>query len=1029
MGKRISLLLITLVIACTAFPASYSATVNGIKYGFSSILTLYEGDQVNVSVQEITDEAVIKKVGQSRYVYIPPKVEFSVYNKNKYVKLEGIVSNISPVATTGTSAVAFDSIIISYTAKTIAPKLCEMYGIKKMDIYSTPDSFDFITPLLGVEGAILSMKAEDCVRLEKSEKFGSSLDQLSLIPNNISYYNTEYRCKSVIKNSERMLISYIHKNKAITDSLTAIFNGRPIKPERVSANELRFEISGEGYHLGDIEVKFSIGEKNWTLPFFIKGEIVDMSDFSYEIDEANKTATLIGYNDNLQSTSKLTLSGMIALPGENGYKTYRVDKIGENALAGAPVSTVILPKTVDTVAKNAFKGMTAVVFQQALKDYSVLPELGCNTLYLPADEIIAINGQDIQWQENTYYHISPTEIYFLGGDLSTYCKGVELRFPKDSDTSVRYGDESIAGIENNDYMRYIIRNSDCYPGSIIRVTISKDGNTQELPIMLDKKDTFICVSADKIMECKMAIGGSNSFPDELYGPDSSGIKYRCMLNDSYDELEFPRQEKKFDISTITLSRLVPDNYYEVIPYGVYNGHKIYWEDEKKSFKTNSLYFLCEVEKVYSRAVECKVKVIGDGSGEYSEIGAIGSGGGGAGEYVAADKNGFVTLVFPRPGAEVGIKTYAKYYGQYVTDSGQYLYLKLDAELITRETPTGFDAWIVNNDPYYEITDENVDWVLDGARYHNKDHFSIRGLKPESESNLYAYIGNRDAYGDVRSTFALSSRISTTALELEPLPCDMASNTCAILKAKTNVDVAETGMGFEWRRYDAPDEMPSYFTPCAVSADGYMAGKLHNLTPLTYYKFRPYYKASDGSIYYSKDAKWIAFITADAYVYFEPIVSTYDVEGLGDNTAVLRGYAVAGSDEIMQQGFEYWISDNHGGNKSAGKAPAATDITRVTATGQQMSATVSGLKSGTEYTYRTFVESKQGVTYGPEVSFKTTGLPDFSAIDDIIDDAVTGDDAEEILAIYNLQGVEMPVLQKGINIVTYKNGTVRKVVVK
>ena len=127
-----------------------------------------------------------------------------------------------------------------------------------------------------------------------------------------------------------------------------------------------------------------------------------------------------------------------------------------------------------------------------------------------------------------------------------------------------------------------------------------------------------------------------------------------------------------------------------------------------------------------------------------------------------------------------------------------------------------------------------------------------------------------------------------------------SNTCAIIAAECNISENETGCGFEWRRYDAPDLVPSTFSPCFV-ADSMLAGRLEGLSANTYYKYRPYYRSASGTYYYGE---WIAFGTADAYVYFEPIVYTAAPEIKG--TAVcLRGQALAGSEPVVRQGFEYW----------------------------------------------------------------------------------------------------------------------------
>ena len=179
-------------------------------------------------------------------------------------------------------------------------------------------------------------------------------------------------------------------------------------------------------------------------------------------------------------------------------------------------------------------------------------------------------------------------------------------------------------------------------------------------------------------------------------------------------------------------------------------------------------------------------------------------------------------------------------------------------------------------------------------------------------------------------------------------------------AETNMADIETSCGFEWRRYDAPEEMPSAKVYCPVYG-GVMAGTLKNMSENVYYKYRPFYKSSAGNEYYGD---WIAFITADAGVEFEPVVYTYDSPAVTQTDATLQGVAIRGSEEITEQGFEYWKTNR------TNMLTASNDVTRVTARGERMSKTVSGLQAGTKYTFRAYVIAGGETTYGEEVQFVT-----------------------------------------------------------
>lgn len=231
---------------------------------------------------------------------------------------------------------------------------------------------------------------------------------------------------------------------------------------------------------------------------------------------------------------------------------------------------------------------------------------------------------------------------------------------------------------------------------------------------------------------------------------------------------------------------------------------------------------------------------------------------------------------------------------------------------------------------------------------------LTGLQPNQDYTAWYCVESKEGGKD-----SISYTFRTPALTFKTLPAKATSNTVALICAETNLSDMETGAGFEWRRYDAPDLVPSTQSPCPV-VDGVLTGALRNLSASTYYKFRPYYTSASGQTYYGE---WSAFGTADAYVYFDPTVRTYEATGVTETEARVRGYAIAGSDEITEQGFEYWAED----------APAkrsAADVRRVQATGQFMTATLEELQPGTTYTFRVYVETAKGTTYGEEQTFTT-----------------------------------------------------------
>lgn len=194
---------------------------------------------------------------------------------------------------------------------------------------------------------------------------------------------------------------------------------------------------------------------------------------------------------------------------------------------------------------------------------------------------------------------------------------------------------------------------------------------------------------------------------------------------------------------------------------------------------------------------------------------------------------------------------------------------------------------------------------------------------------------------------------TPALSMVAHPVKMLTNTTVLFEAETNMIDEETMVGFEWRRYDAPNEMPSTQVYSPVFG-GKIAGTLKNLSENVYYKYRPFYTSNSGKSYYGN---WVAFLTADAGVEYEPMVYTYNSPKVTQTDATLEGVALQGSDEITEQGFEYWKSGN-------------SNIIKVTATGERMSKKISSLQSGTKYTFRAFLLAGGETHYGNEVEFVT-----------------------------------------------------------
>lgn len=327
----------------------------------------------------------------------------------------------------------------------------------------------------------------------------------------------------------------------------------------------------------------------------------------------------------------------------------------------------------------------------------------------------------------------------------------------------------------------------------------------------------------------------------------------------------------------------------------------------------------------------------------------------------------------------GKVTYSKEYNITTKDMG------LSAEF-GKITPTSYTMTGSRNKTYHdaEVVDEG--WTLDRKTItQHGSTLHVTGCEPESYVNAGYAVMVKNGSETKLYYYSPSKSMQLPALTLETVAeAKATSNTVALICATTNIDDEETNTGFEWRRYDAPDLVPSSKANCPV-VDGVMTGALRNLSASTYYKFRPFYKAESGKTWYGE---WSAFGTADAYVYFDPTVRTYAAVCHDENSATVSGFIIAGSDDIKEQGFEYWKRDD--AYATAKHATATTDDNThqtVVATGQRMSAVLQNLEPNTTYIVRAYVTTEHGTTYGEEQIFST---PYSTAIGEVELDEVYSD---------------------------------------
>ena len=332
----------------------------------------------------------------------------------------------------------------------------------------------------------------------------------------------------------------------------------------------------------------------------------------------------------------------------------------------------------------------------------------------------------------------------------------------------------------------------------------------------------------------------------------------------------------------------------------------------------------------------------------------------------------------------------------------------------------------------EITLFEVNGISVGL---NDYSLKMNGLEPKSEYTInYKIIANgstftfKDIYQDYQkgqNWHAMYSTYCTDALNMITQQPKVISLGNVIVAATSNLDDAEENVGFEWRRTDWSDDFASN-TGQAYLYEGTMEGYIRNLNTEKLWKYRPYYLSDSGTYYYGD---WVGIDPTNTS-YFEPTVHTYAAITIEGNTALVKGYALRGTDNITVQGFKYWknASGARGGDHAPLLASAIpADAQTVEAEGYVMEASLTGLDFNSEYCYVAFVKTSEGETFYGEQRTFTTG-EDPTGIDGIRNDSANGSDVHEV-ARYNMQGLRITSPERGLNIVRMSDGTVRKVMVK
>ena len=265
--------------------------------------------------------------------------------------------------------------------------------------------------------------------------------------------------------------------------------------------------------------------------------------------------------------------------------------------------------------------------------------------------------------------------------------------------------------------------------------------------------------------------------------------------------------------------------------------------------------------------------------------------------------------------------------------------------------------IIVNGKTYEGATKKVTGLNPNTTYSMR--YEVEVAWGENNENTYTYDTKyKQGYSYKDRTFTTAGLTLTTS---QPKVVSLGN---VIVSAESNIDDEEKNVGFEWRRTDWTDDFASN-TGTANMFEGTMEGYICNLYTEKLWKFRPYYLSDDGTYYYGD---WVGLDPTNTS-YFEPTVHTYAKIEVKGNTALVKGYALGGSDKITVQGFKYWKKAS-ANNRAASDIPS--DAMTIEAKGTVMEVSLTDLEYASSYEYVAFATTSEGDTFYGEIKTFETG---------------------------------------------------------
>ncbi len=270
-----------------------------------------------------------------------------------------------------------------------------------------------------------------------------------------------------------------------------------------------------------------------------------------------------------------------------------------------------------------------------------------------------------------------------------------------------------------------------------------------------------------------------------------------------------------------------------------------------------------------------------------------------------------------------------------------------------------------------------------------------------ECILYVPLDSKQAYEEADTWKDFYAIVEMVPLSLVTLDATNVTDSSATLSGSVSPSYNEPILecGFEYWADDSDVQTIA----SEATEDGEFSVAVDELMYGTIYTYRAYATTESGTNY----GEALTFTTE----IYAPKVATLAATDATNSSAVLNGEVEQGSEPISQKGFIYW--ENNSPN----------EMTTINVSEEEFAYTLEGLEGLTAYTYRAFVRTDSGTVYGDDVEFTTTAVPDG------INGIRTSLDDENVEGIYSTSGQRLNSTMKGVNIIRFNDGTVKKIYVK